>query len=89
MTSRSLVNVTLNAWQKIHHITRNNNLGMLLSASSGGCSGFNYSLTSINSKDEISKIQSFWSKLYIDLEGNVLIYYHRLCQKDYLNKFTR
>ena len=72
MTSRSLVNVTLNAWQKIHHITRNNNLGMLLSASSGGCSGFNYSLTSINSKDEIKELKNPVilsqddSKLYID-----------------------
>ena len=72
MTSKNLVHVTLNAWKKIHHITRKNNLGMLLSASSGGCNGFNYSLTSINSENEINELKNPVilskknSKLYID-----------------------
>ena len=40
------VNVTKNAWKKMHSIMKSskNKFGFLFSASSGGCSGFNFNL---------------------------------------------
>ena len=40
------IQITKNAWQKINEIIHktNNQYGMIYSASSGGCNGFNFEL---------------------------------------------
>ena len=52
------INVTSNAMNKIKYILKKtNNYGMLFTANSGGCNGFNYKLDLLN-KDEFNKINS-------------------------------
>ena len=52
MSKRHLINITKNAWTKIHSILELQNAkGMLFTAESGGCNGFNYKLNLINDDD--------------------------------------
>jgi iron-sulfur cluster assembly accessory protein len=52
MSKRHLINITKNAWTKIHSILElPNTKGMLFTAESGGCNGFNYKLNLINDDD--------------------------------------
>jgi len=77
---KNKINITPNAWNKINSIlikSKNKN-GMILSATSGGCNGFNYKLNLLDNKelDEIKnknpnilshKISDkITNKLYID-----------------------
>jgi len=44
-TSKPIINVTNTAWNKINHIIEKQNAySFIFSATSGGCSGFNYNL---------------------------------------------
>ena len=49
MSKKHLINITKNAWTKIHAILESQNAkGMLFIAESGGCNGFNYKLDLLN-----------------------------------------
>ena len=49
MSRKHLINITKNAWVKIHSILKSQNAkGMLFTAESGGCNGFNYKLDLID-----------------------------------------
>uniref|UniRef100_A0A6C0B5A0 Uncharacterized protein n=1 Tax=viral metagenome TaxID=1070528 RepID=A0A6C0B5A0_9ZZZZ len=49
MSRKHLINITKNAWVKIHSILKSQNAkGMLFTAESGGCNGFNYRLDLID-----------------------------------------
>lgn len=48
----NIINVTKTAWTKLYKIASNNKkYAFLFSASSGGCSGFNYELTTIEKNE--------------------------------------
>ena len=52
MSKRHLINITKNAWNKIHSILESQNAKvMLFTAESGWCSGFNYKLNLIDNED--------------------------------------
>jgi iron-sulfur cluster assembly accessory protein len=51
--TKNLINITPNAWSKINSILSktNNKYGMLFTATSGGCNGFNYKLNNLEKTD--------------------------------------
>lgn len=70
------IQITKNAWQKINEIIHktNNQYGMIYSASSGGCNGFNFELDiltnaihqKINKNKFLTILTNEKSKVYID-----------------------
>lgn len=53
LKNKNIINITPNAWNKINSIlikSKNKN-GMILSATSGGCNGFNYKLNLLDNKE--------------------------------------
>ena len=57
MSKKHLINITKNAWNKIHSILELQNAkGMLFTAESGGCNGFNFDLRLIHEK-ELEKLK--------------------------------
>ena len=70
------IQITKNAWQKINEIIHktNNQYGMIYSASSGGCNGFNFELElltnaihqKINQNKFLTILTNEKSKVYID-----------------------
>jgi iron-sulfur cluster insertion protein len=70
------LNITNNAWKKMFYILKNNsNKNFILSASSGGCSGFNYNFKIIdNAKYNNIIISNKFKPTVIDNNGvNVII----------------
>ena len=70
------IQVTVNAWQKISEIMiqSNNKYGLLYSASSGGCSGFNFDLglldrptyKKMNKMKYVTILTDVNAKVYVD-----------------------
>ena len=70
------IQITKNAWKKISEILHktNNHYGMIYSASSGGCNGFNFELDlltnpihqKINKNKFLTILKNEKSKVYID-----------------------
>lgn len=69
------ITITNNAWTKINSIVNNtnNNYGMIFTASSGGCNGFNYKLNlldkeiyEINKKNKSTFLEYNNTKVFID-----------------------
>ena len=70
------IQITKNAWKKITEIihTSKNQYGMIFSASSGGCNGFNFQLDlltngihqKINQNKFLTILKNNESKVYID-----------------------
>lgn len=51
MSKKHLINITKNAWNKIHSILDSQNAkGFLFMADSGGCNGFSYKLDLLNNE---------------------------------------
>jgi len=71
-STKTSINVTSNAWNKINDILhKSNNSFMVFSASSGGCNGFNYNLELIddntyNKMFKNQKVPIINNKIHID-----------------------
>jgi iron-sulfur cluster assembly accessory protein len=69
---KNIIKVTNSAWTKIDFILKksNNRYGMLFSAQSGGCNGFNYNLHTINEDikhlNTFSYVENNKIKVYVD-----------------------
>ena len=56
--SQNVIDITNNAWIKIIDILDNNKYGMIFSATTGGCNGFNYNLQVLD-EDNYKKIITY------------------------------
>jgi len=69
------IQVTVNAWQKISEIMiqSNNKYGLLYSASSGGCSGFNFDLGLLDKKTYKKMSKMKYVTILTDVNAKVYV----------------